>query len=272
MKRLLAVAVGAPALLVLLLAAAAHGQGVEVALTPTALEVAPGAEFDLDLTILEPRDSVNGFRAVVGWDAAALTFLPASPLSLQEGALLTGACAERFHRFGQGADTDTITDILLCNVVSIAGPGQLYRLHFRASDTVQETAVRFLAVQFYEDGLYMPLAYSVGASVGIGTPPTVGVEPSPAPRALRLRAAPNPAPGGTVLTIEADRAGAQRLRIVNLAGRVVRRFETAQGVPGLRTIAWDGRDETGRRLPAGVYFATLEIAGRATSSRIVVIR
>ncbi len=254
------------------LPALAFAQGVIVALTPAAQEVAPGAELEVDITLTDAGSPVNGFHAVIGWDPAALTFLPQAPLSLQEGSLMTEACAERFHRFGQGASADTITDVLLCAGVSVTGPGQLYRLHFRASTTPQATAVTFLpGLQFYEDGLFVPLAYAGNAGVGIGMPPVVGAEAPLASDRLELRAAPNPARGGTVFTIATGRAGPQRLRIADLRGRVVRRFDDADFPAGARTVAWDGRDAAGRLLPGGIYFVTLETRERSVSTRIVLI-
>ena len=78
-----------------------------------------------------------------------------SPLDLQEGFYMTGACGATFQRFGYGGDSLVISHALLCNDLSLTGPGQLYRLRFRASATPQMTAVRFRHVQFYDGGLYV---------------------------------------------------------------------------------------------------------------------
>src|SRR6266436_4198597 len=98
-------------------------QGVSVSFSPATLEVAPGDEFDLDLVVTDPGSPFNGFDAVVGYDPDGLTFIPLSPTSLQEGAYMTGACGSTFHRFHAGSQTDTITDVLLCDGVSLTGPG-----------------------------------------------------------------------------------------------------------------------------------------------------
>src|SRR5512143_2432122 len=102
----------------LLLAAAcgsAHA-GVEVALSPASLTVTPGSEFDLEIRVTSAGSSFNGFDAVVGYDPAALTFLPASPLSLQQGCLMTGecsaACGNTFHQFSSGGDSLRVNDVL----------------------------------------------------------------------------------------------------------------------------------------------------------------
>src|SRR2546422_3555261 len=97
-----------------------------------------------------------------------------SPVSLQQGTLITSACGSTFHRFRAGAGVDTVTDILLCNGVSMTGPGQIYRLHFKASTTAQLTAVRFMPgkLKFYDAGLFVTPVSSTDAQVGIGVVPT----------------------------------------------------------------------------------------------------
>jgi flagellar basal-body rod modification protein FlgD len=42
--------------------------------------------------------------------------------------------------------------------------------------------------------------------------------------------------------------------IADAAGRAVRRLETAHLPAGSHALAWDGRDDRGRALPAGSYY------------------
>lgn len=253
-------------------AAIAGAQGVHVAITPTTSQVAPGAFFDLDLQVTQAGSAFNGFDAVIGYDPAALTLIPLSPTSLQEGALMTGACGNRFHRFTPGTNSVTIADVLLCAGVSVTGPGQIYRLHFQASSTIQITHVTFQpGLQFYNAGLFVNPALSTDAVIGIGTPP-VGVGPPEKVTGLSLRVAPNPAPGRTSFVLEVDRAGPVRTTVMDVRGRLVRRFDDSLATPGGRTVTWDGRDAAGRRLPAGVYLVTLEAGGRSVSTRVSLVR
>ena len=250
--------------------ATARPDGVAVALVPSTLTIAPGAEFDLTIQCTSAGALFNGFDAVVNWDPAALTFLPLSPLSHQEGAYLTGACGSTFHRFRQGAVTDTITDMLLCNGVSLPGPGTLYRLHFRASNTPQVTTVEFASVRFYDAGVYVHPVNATNVTLGIGTSVSVGPD-VPGVLRLALSAAPNPGHGPLALTLEADRAGVQRVRVSDVQGRIVGRLAEGWFPAGRRQLNWDGRDDAGRRLSAGVYLVTLEVAGRTTARRVVLL-
>src|SRR5262245_2784004 len=248
----------------LLGASGSAAQGIHVALTPTEASVNAGDEFDLDITVTEAGLAFNGFDVVIGWDPAVLT-----PVSNGEGDLMTGACMNTFHHFVQAADRDTITDVLLCSGVELTGPGQIYRLRFKASTTPQTTQVTFLpGLQFYNQGLFINPAIATDAVIHIVQP--VGVESTPS-RRLKLSIAPNPGRGGTTFTVEADGAGTQRLRVVDARGKFVRSFDSGAGQAGARTIAWDGLDSSGRPSPAGVYLVTLEVAGQSVSKRICLI-
>lgn len=252
-------------------AAAAHAQGVTVALTPNGQQVTPGSVFTIDLTVTAAGSAFNGFDAVIGFDPSALTLVPTAPTSLQQGTLMTAACPNTFHRFRQGAATDTIACVLLCSGVSVTGPGQLYRLKFLASSTPQVTTIQFLpGLQFYNAGLYVNPVHASNAVIGIGMP-AVGVGPSPAPKQLQLRIAPNPARAGAVFTLEADRAGPQQVGIYDVRGGLVRMFEDSAFAAGTRTLAWDGLDKAGNAVAPGVYLVTFRVAGRAVSNRITVV-
>jgi len=244
-------------------APAAHA-GVTVALEPATQSVVPGAEFDLVIAVTEAGSAFNGFDAVIGYDPAALTLVPLSPLSLQEGALMTSACASTFHRFTQGTDRVTLGDVLLCDGQSVTGPGPIYRLRFRASNTPQSTAVRFLpGLRFYDAGLYVTPVTSSDAAIGIGT---VGVgDPGPMAGGLRVRAAPNPARASTSIRIEADRAGMQEVLVLDALGRVVRCLGKGIFAAGPRAVSWDRRSDAGTRLPSGLY--TVEVRSPAHTAR-----
>ena len=248
-----------------IVAAPATRAAVTTALLPATQTVSTGAEFDLYITVTQAGSAFNGFDAVIGFDPAALTLLQLSPLAIQQGGLMTEACAGTFHRFTPGSDRATIADVLLCNGQSVTGPGQIYRLHFRASNTPQTTTVRFLpGLHFYDAGLFVTPVTSSDATIGIGV--TVGVgETEVTAGALRIVALPNPARGATRFHIEADRPGPQAVRVLDSLGRVVRRVEQGRFAAGTREVAWNRRSDSGRRLPAGAY--TVEVASGTLSAR-----
>ena len=205
-------------------AAVAGAQGVHVQLAPGTSEVAPGAVFDLDLVLSQAGSSINGFDAVIGFDPAALTFIPLAPISQQQGTLMTGACGNFFHRFTPTTGQLSIADVMLCAGASVTGPGQIYHLRFQASNTPQVTHVQFLpGLQFYNAGLFVNPAFSTDATIGIGVSLDAG--PFTGPSRLALHVAPNPARGRAAFVIELERAGPMRMSVMDVRGRLVRRFE-----------------------------------------------
>ncbi len=250
----------------------ATAQGVKVALRPASQVVAPGSTFELSIEVTRAGAAFNAFDAYVGYDPAALTLVPQSPISLQEGAYFVAACSNRFHRFQAGVDRDTITDVLLCAGVSLTGPGQIYKLRFQASTTTQLTTVRFLpGLQFYNSGLYVNPDSSSDAVVSIGG---VGVAVDPGAErsgSLRISVSPNPARGSVRFRIDTEREGAQRLIVTDVQGRTVRRLQDGRFSPGTRTITWDGRNDSGQVARPGTYVAWVRSPGKTIRARFLLI-
>jgi TolB protein len=84
------------------------------------------------------------------------------------------------------------------------------------------------------------------------------------------RAEPNPVRSGMTIHWQVPTRQPVNLRVYNTAGRVVRVLEEGERMPGRYSTRWNGRDDVGRRLAAGVYFCALE-AGERRSSRKVVL-
>jgi hypothetical protein len=89
----------------------------------------------------------------------------------------------------------------------------------------------------------------------------------------------NPTPPGGEEAPSISKTGAARyeevrveVRIFNLAGRVVRAFPDVHSYEGFHAdpVIWDGRDDEGNRLPAGVYFVRMK-AGPVIESRKIVL-
>ena len=84
---------------------------------------------------------------------------------------------------------------------------------------------------------------------------------------------PNPFNPSTVISFEMNEALPVRLDVYSPSGQKVRTLlggETRDA--GVHQIVWDGRDDAGRTVPAGVYISKLEAAGRSESGRMVLIK
>jgi len=75
---------------------------------------------------------------------------------------------------------------------------------------------------------------------------------SGAPLAVQIQAAPTRARGAGV-TLILNRPAEVHLVVQSLSGRLVREVTTQAAGAGATTLSWDGLDQTGRRVPAGLY-------------------
>jgi flagellar hook assembly protein FlgD len=84
--------------------------------------------------------------------------------------------------------------------------------------------------------------------------------------------APNPFGERTAFSFHLGQAGPAELLILDAAGRLVRRLAQRSFPAGATHITWNGEDDHGRRVPAGVYFARLESAAGSRTRRVICTR
>lgn len=103
--------------------------------------------------------------------------------------------------------------------------------------------------------------------------PTVSVEPiepSAAPRVLQLAPGmPNPFRAVTLLRFSLPSEGDVTLDLYDLSGRRVRTLARGSAAAGEHAFAWDGRDDGGSRLGAGLYFVRLSFGGEARKTKLI---
>jgi flagellar hook assembly protein FlgD len=72
---------------------------------------------------------------------------------------------------------------------------------------------------------------------------------------------PNPFRATTTLHFAVAGGGAVRIRVYDVSGRAVRHLLAARVDDGEHRVTWDGRDDEGRPVRAGIYFLRLEAPG-----------
>jgi hypothetical protein len=72
------------------------------------------------------------------------------------------------------------------------------------------------------------------------------------------RAEPNPFRSGTQLAFSLQRQGPARISVHDITGRAVRTLLEGTAPAGVSRISWDGRDQSGTAVAAGVYFFRVE--------------
>jgi hypothetical protein len=84
------------------------------------------------------------------------------------------------------------------------------------------------------------------------------------PASLDLTVCPNPFNATTSLSVAMPATGWAKLRLFDLRGRRVRTLVDELVPAGRTDYVWDGRDDLGRVLSSGVYFARLVTSGGST--------
>ena len=67
------------------------------------------------------------------------------------------------------------------------------------------------------------------------------------------------------------RDAAVRVRIYDVAGRLVRGVDVGHLAAGRHLAVWDGRDDNGQRVSAAPYFVRLEVDGRPVGVKRLII-
>lgn len=84
-----------------------------------------------------------------------------------------------------------------------------------------------------------------------------------------LPSAPNPFRAGTTIAFSLAAAGPARIQVYGFDGRLVRTLIDGVAPAGESRVAWDGRDNRGRDVAAGMYVVRFEATGHAISQRVV---
>jgi tripartite motif-containing protein 71 len=101
-------------------------------------------------------------------------------------------------------------------------------------------------------------------------PVIASVSPGPLAAGSSLAAAaPNPSSSTTSLRFTLPREPGAELAIFDVRGRRIRSWRWEMPEPGPHELVWDGRTEAGTRVPPGIYFERLSVAGRGSGRRLV---
>jgi glycosidase len=103
-------------------------------------------------------------------------------------------------------------------------------------------------------------------------PTTLAVRPSAPPRSLRMVVAPNPLRDSTTLRFGLPHAARVQVDVLDVSGRRVRSLGVRLLDAGEQSVRWDGRDDDGRAVGAGLYFARVRAEGVQATARIIIAR
>jgi len=168
---------------------------------------------------------------------------------------LEGSYTGAYYRVWRAADPDAPFDYLASQLALCTGdcfltdaqaaPGQTYYYRFDLQTPTGGTVS------------YGPYAVTVPI-----LPVAARLWPNPSNSRAQIELS---LPGSTRrdAPIEAD------ARLLDLQGRTVRRLHAGPLARGITTLAWDGRDDAGQALRAGIYFVRLSTPLGVATTRVV---
>jgi DNA-binding beta-propeller fold protein YncE len=109
-----------------------------------------------------------------------------------------------------------------------------------------------------------------GLTFDATTTQVAGVNTATPPRLVFGLPAPDPARGPVRFSLLSPAAGTLRVTIVDLAGRRVRDL-SRDVAAGPVDLAWDLRDDSARRVPAGLYFASVRLGSEHVARTVLVL-
>lgn len=103
-------------------------------------------------------------------------------------------------------------------------------------------------------------------------PGSVDLASSSATRLALYPAHPNPAIGSTNIAFSLPRESNVRLRVYDVAGRLVRTLVDGRVSSGEGVKIWDGRHDGGAQAAGGVYFYRLETGAQTLTRKMILVR
>lgn len=105
----------------------------------------------------------------------------------------------------------------------------------------------------------------------VGPNGTLAVPTAPAPAAGALLGTPFPCPASRDVAFALAPSGPTRVSVLDLTGRRVRTLAFGAAHDVARDAHWDLHDDSGRRVPPGIYFLRAASMDRSESRRLVVV-
>jgi len=213
---------------------------------------------------------VFGFSQVLGWVDGTSQFGNNIPFGVSaDGSVVVGYCTFDGDPFSTtGFIWTAETGVQDINVF-LADNGVLVDPNFTIRSL---TAVTPDGTQIFGDGSMLTPPFT-RKGFRITVPNLVAVAPGAPAARLELSApSPNPSSSASRLEFTLPRASSAELSIFDAGGRRVVTLLRGDLPPGRRSVSWDGREASGSRAPAGLYFARLTTDQGTASRRLVRLR
>lgn len=244
---------------------------------PFAVTTGLYSPFDSSIDLAITNALSNNVTVLLGQGNGNFTPAPGSPVSV--GAFPVAITTDQFDEDGRpdlavaNRDGDTFTILLNAS-------GGNFGLKPPGTYATPDVPLGIASDDFNADGKRDVVVSTNTAVIGmddsvavyINQGQTVGVDDVPVMTSLSLGpVAPNPFAFTTSLAFALPREGPAKVAIFDIKGRLVRVLEDRWLPAGRHRTEWDGRDDTGRRVGAGMYICNLSSDGANVSKRLVVL-
>ena len=115
----------------------------------------------------------------------------------------------------------------------------------------------------------LPRSPKIVYTISDGTSVTDPTIPQPQ---MAISCYPNPFSDKSTISVKASEPGIHGLNIYNIKGQLIRSYGNSSQSSGDHTFQWDGRDDTGRQVSGGIYFAVVEASRYKASSKILYVK
>jgi hypothetical protein len=211
---------------------------------------AVGETFEVGLRF-EGSGAVRALSVELGYDPAVV-----EPAAVVDGELLASQAAPHIMLSAHPGNVDVA---LLGGSGGIVGQGTLATVRFRVLAGGAANIV--LAASKARDAGNREVTLGGTLSVPV-VPATVSLS----------RAMPSPFQDVTAFEYALARPASVTLAIYAVDGRRIRTLANGEGAAGVHRVSWDGRDDDGRMMVAGLYFARLTTADFRITRTVVRMR
>lgn len=108
-----------------------------------------------------------------------------------------------------------------------------------------------------------------GSTVGLSSGRVKTMESEPELSDTSVKLIPNPAFGTAGILYLIEKPSWAELRVVEPSGKTIKVLDRGQMETGAYWISWDGTDETGRKMPKGIYFVNLTVGDKSCQKKLI---
>lgn len=130
----------------------------------------------------------------------------------------------------------------------------------------------FLGINRFRTSSCRPKNNQIRRLVYKAAEPSRGVAPGEQGVDAWIRAYPNPFTQETAIVYQTAARGNVRISVYDVSGRLVKSVADGVEAAGVGSAKWDGKDQQGTPVAAGVYFVRLETPGEVAATKIVLLK